>query len=231
MDLPVGAAVSSLDWDAPVLTEVGLYTIEVPKGDPSPALLRPQANLDMSQSFLSDLDSSKRSSQRASCNLKNIFPVSTTDHLSSATLGVSEQIERQKYLSCHCLRKFPFLHFLWLFVHFHRWSNTSDVLKTPKAETHVLWQTRLVLLLTKSGIWKEPVGTSPSEKRNENDSLFMVTRWAQIYTKLIKRHLTEQKQSQQQPLAWAAGSHSCWKSQHQKYLLVCQVTSRHLRVR
>lgn len=110
MDLPVGAAVSSLDWSAPVLTEVGLYTIEVLKGDPSPALLRPQANLDMSQSFLSDLDSSKQSSQRVSCNLKNIFPVSTTDHLSSTTLGVSEQIKRQKYLSSHCLRRFPFLH-------------------------------------------------------------------------------------------------------------------------
>lgn len=56
-----------------------------------------------------------------------------------------------------------------------------------------------------------------------------MTRWAQGYTKLPKRQLIAQKQSQQQLLAWAAGSHSCWKSQLQKCLVVCQITSRQLR--
>lgn len=110
MDLSVGAAVSSLVWSAPVLAEIGLYAIEVLKGNPSPALLRPQENLGMSQSFISDLVSSKQSSHSVSCNLKNILPVPTTDHLSSTTLWVSEQVKRQKYLSCHCFGKFPFLH-------------------------------------------------------------------------------------------------------------------------
>lgn len=42
--------------------------------------------------------------------IKNTLPVPTTDHLSSTTLWVSDQVKRQKYLSCHWLEKFPCLH-------------------------------------------------------------------------------------------------------------------------
>lgn len=98
--------------------------------------------------------------------IKNTLPVPTTDHLSSTTLWVSDQVKRQKYLLVIDLRNFHVFILLWSFVHLHRRSNTSAILKTPKVETHVLWQSRWVLLLTKSGVWKELVSASPSENRN-----------------------------------------------------------------
>lgn len=107
-DLPGGVSVTSLDWSVPILAEVRLYTIEVQKWDWSPPLLIPEENLSTSQRFVSFV-SSKQPPLRVSWNLKNIFPVPTTDHLSAIPLWVSEQVKRLKYLSCYCLGKCPYL--------------------------------------------------------------------------------------------------------------------------
>lgn len=68
---------------------MGLCAVEVLIGNASLELRRPQENLGMSQSFVSDLISSKQSSHRVSCNLRNILPEPTVDHLSSTTIWVT----------------------------------------------------------------------------------------------------------------------------------------------
>lgn len=149
----------------------------------------------MSQSFVSDLVSSKLSYLRVSCKLKNILSVPTTDHLNSTTLLVSEKV---KYLSCHCLGKFPFLqssvalftpaqmikHFRHI-EHTRSW-NTCTVARQVGTVINQIWclegaGRHLPFCETEIRIWYWNIR-------------IMVVRWAHIYTDLTKKTLNRVKE-------------------------------------